>query len=401
VLDAGAYEVAWGDMPSETLDDPSPQPGDDDLAMLACRRTTFEWVLRRSALGTDRVEIRDGTIVTGLSTVNGNGPLRVTGVKTASAGGAGASPAECIDVDVVLDATGRPGHLVDHLAAEGVQLTEEKSGTGIVYLSRFYRLRDGVELPSPLAFNGADLGYLKFAIFRSDNRTFSITLAYSPEDEQMQSLRDTERFTAAIAEFELMAQWTNPDVAEPISPVHYMGGLINRVRHFVIDDEPIVLGLHAVGDSSVCTNPLYGRGCSLGLVHGVLFADTVREHCAELRELAMSFDDATKRELWPWYTSAVQQDHTAMKLLRGEELNDFETFVRSLVREGVFPASRTDAVVSRAWFRSFNLLTTPDALMTDVDVMRRVMDVWNERESREPEPLQGPTKEELFTKLEA
>jgi len=90
-----------------------------------------------------------------------------------------------------------------------------------------------------------------------------------------------------------------------------------------------------------------------------------------------------------------------MKVMRGEELNDFDNFIRSLLREGVFPASRTDAVVARAWMRTFNLLTPPDALMTDVDVMRRVMDVWNERESREPEPLPGPTREELFEKLEA
>jgi 2-polyprenyl-6-methoxyphenol hydroxylase-like FAD-dependent oxidoreductase len=391
LLDAGAYEIGWGDMPSETLDDPSPKPGDEDLVMLACRRTTFEWVLRRYALETDRVEIRDGTVVNGLSTANGNGPLRVTGVTTGSSN---------IDADVVVDATGRPSHLIDMLSNVGVPLTEDKSGTGIVYLSRFYRLREGVDLPSPLAFNGADLEYLKYAIFRSDNRTFSITLAYSPEDEQMQSLRDEQRFEAALSHIPNIALWVNADTSDPISPVHYMGGLINRVRHFVVDEQPVVLGLHAVGDSSVCTNPLYGRGCSLGLVHGVLFADTLRDHCADLTELAMSFDEATKRELWPWYEASVQQDATSMKLMRGEELNDFETFVRSLVREGVFPASRVDAVVSRAWMRAFNLLLAPDALMTDVEVMRRVMDVWNERASREAEPLAGPTREELFKRLE-
>ena len=30
--------------------DLEPEPGDEDLAALACRRTTFEWVLRRMAL---------------------------------------------------------------------------------------------------------------------------------------------------------------------------------------------------------------------------------------------------------------------------------------------------------------------------------------------------------------
>ena len=72
LLDAGATEVMWADMIPDTIEDPSPQPGDEDLVMLACRRTTFEWVLRRAALGTDRVELRDGTVVTGLSATNCN-----------------------------------------------------------------------------------------------------------------------------------------------------------------------------------------------------------------------------------------------------------------------------------------------------------------------------------------
>jgi hypothetical protein len=77
-------------------------------------------------------------------------------------------------------------------------------------------------------------------------------------------------------------------------------------------------------------------------------------------------------------------------------LSEFDTFVRSLVTDGVFPASRYSAAVSRAWFRTFNLLTTPDALMTDPDVMRIVMEAWNERETREaPEPM-GPSREEFL-----
>ena len=90
-----------------------------------------------------------------------------------------------------------------------------------------------------------------------------------------------------------------------------------------------------------------------------------------------------------------------MKTYRGEQLNDFETFVRSLIRDGVFPASRIDADVSRVWFRSFNLLNTPNALMTNVDVMRRVMEVWNERDNHEPEPSAGPTREQLFEAIGA
>jgi 2-polyprenyl-6-methoxyphenol hydroxylase-like FAD-dependent oxidoreductase len=391
LLDAGATEVAWADMLPDTIKDPSPKPGDDDLVMLACRRTTFEWVLRRSALGTDRVEIRDGTIVNGLLATNGQGTPTVTGVKTASGD---------VEADVVLDATGRPSHLIDLLAGIGVRLEETKHASGIVYLSRFYRLHDGVEPPDPQSFNGADLEYLKYAIFRGDNRTFSITLAYASDDEQMQTLRDTDRFDAAIARVEAIAKWVDPQVSEPISPVHYMGGLINRIRHFVVDGEPIVLGLHGIGDASVCTNPLYGRGCSLGLVHGALFADAAANDADDHRSLALAFHEATERELHPWYVSAVQQDKTAMKVARGEELTQFEDFVRSLLRDGAFPASRYEADVSRAWMRTFNLLTVPDALMTDPDIMRIVLEYYNDRENRTPEPLAGPTRDQLFAALE-
>ena len=39
----------------DTLEDKTPQPGDEDLALIASRRTTFEWVLRKAALRTERV----------------------------------------------------------------------------------------------------------------------------------------------------------------------------------------------------------------------------------------------------------------------------------------------------------------------------------------------------------
>jgi hypothetical protein len=288
----------------------------------------------------------------------------------------------------------------DLLSGAGVLLTETKSPTGIVYLSRFYRLNDGVTPPDENTFNGADLEYLKFAIFRGDNGTFSITLAFAPEDEQMQTLRDEARFDAATSQIEMIATWTNPDVSTPISGVHYMGGLINRLRHYVVDGEPVALGIVGIGDASVCTNPLYGRGCSLGLVHGALFTDALADEPDDLRALALRFDDDTKRELVPWYDASVTNDKTAMKVYRGEELNDFERFMRSFIREGVFPATRIDPDVSRVWFRSFNLLDTPDALMTNVDVMRRVNEVYEDRANRPPDPPAGPTREELFRAID-
>lgn len=386
LMAAGATEVAWADMLTDTIEDPSPKAGDEDLAMICCRRTTFEWVVRRAALRTDRVQLRDGVTVDGLLSTNGTGPQRITGVVTSHGD---------VHADVVLDATGRPSRMPEMLREIGLHLRETKSPTGIVYLSRFYRLRDDATVPNAQAFNGADLGYLKFAVFRGDNRTFSVTLAYATDDQDMRALRDRGRFDAATKLIPMIAPWVDPDVSEPISGVQYMGRLINRVRHFVEDSEPVVLGLLGVGDASVCTNPLYGRGCSLGLLHGVLFADAVRE-TDDLCELAGAFDRATQRELVPWYAASKQQDAVSMAVHRGEELSDFDAYVRSLVMDGVFPASRVNADVSRAWFRTFNLLTPPDGLLTNPDVMRVVLEAWEQRETREKPAPSGPPREDFL-----
>src|SRR5438445_12835624 len=66
LLRAGVTEVGWADMIPDTIEDQRPRPGDEDLVMLACRRTTFEWVLRKVALEAHGVDLRDGVGVTGL-----------------------------------------------------------------------------------------------------------------------------------------------------------------------------------------------------------------------------------------------------------------------------------------------------------------------------------------------
>src|SRR3954466_3796982 len=98
VLDA-LYAAGVTDWPltanlPPTIDDPSPQPGDEDLVMLACRRTTFEWVLRSAVLAAPHVELRDGVAVEGL--VGDHGTVR--GVDTSSG---------TIEGDIVVAANGR------------------------------------------------------------------------------------------------------------------------------------------------------------------------------------------------------------------------------------------------------------------------------------------------------
>ncbi len=375
LLESGVREVGWADMVPSTIEDKTPQPGDEDLVMLACRRTTFEWTLRKVALDAAGIDLRDGVGVTGLL-MDGT---HVTGVRTDHGDE---------HADLVIDATGRPSRLVSML-----DVPEEKSDTGIVYLSRFYRLRG--DAPNPFPFMGADLGYMKFAVFRGDNDTFSITIAHATDDDEMRDLRDPARFDAAVMLVDLMRIWADPAVSEPIGDLHYMGGLINRVRWFVRDGKPRVTGFVAIGDSSVCTNPLYGRGCSLGLVHGTLLVDAIRAG----NQIELALDEATKRELVPWYEASVAQDRVNAQVARGEKLSEADEYMRSVVQDGLFHLVRTDAEVSRVWTRGFNLLSSPYAMLTDQSIMPRVLEAWSRRGEREPEPLPGPDRETFLLQV--
>jgi hypothetical protein len=73
--------------------------------------------------------------------------------------------------------------------------------------------------------------------------------------------------------------------------------------------------------------------------------------------------------------------------------------MRSVLREGLLPALRTDPVVLRAFMRNLNLLTSPESLMKDTEVMNRVFMVWQDRENRPSEVPMGPKKRAQFLEL--
>jgi len=386
VLDA-LYAAGVTDWPltvnlPPTIDDPSPQPGDDDLVMLACRRTTFEWVLRTMVLAAPQVRLLDGVAVDGLT---GSRNL-VTGVRT---------DAGTFDADIVVAANGRRGDVPAWLAEIGAACPEVEEDTGIIYFSRFYRLRDGAETPSQIGPIGGDLGYLKYATFPGDNRTFSVTFATPVDDGELRAmLLDAATFERAGATLVATKPWVEVERAEPITPVHVMAKLLNRLRSF--DD---VLGFHAVGDAHTCTNPLYGRGCSLAMVQATLLADAVAAHPDDAGARAAMYEAASAEEIEPWYHAAVMADRDNRGEPSGDE-SDPRNFFRSVLREGLAPAMRTDQRVFRAFLRTFNLLTTPDALMRDGELITRVVEVYNDRENRPPEPDLGPpTRAELIAAI--
>ncbi len=406
---AGATDLRFADGLPETLTNYTPQDDDDDLSLLACRRTTFEWVLRRMVVDDGRVNIISGTDVTGLvaqhadshdcgaSDSPGEPSLpTVVGVRL--------NTDETFPADLTVVATGRRGALPTWLAELGAgEVNEIVDDTGIVYFSRFYRLRDGHDLPPRTGPIGGDLGYLKYGVFPGDNGTFSLTLAASTEDAAVRKALDSDdAFDAAGRALTFTAAYLDGR-AEPLTSVHKIAGLISRWRDYVVDGRPLAIGVVPVGDAHLATNPLYGRGCTTGFVSAHLLAKAVAEH-GDLEAIAVAHEAAVRAELRPWVMSTMQTDADARRvataIIRGEDPDgdpsDPRTLMRAVFRDGLRPAMRTDAHVLRAFIRNFNLLTPPDTLAADPDFGARVFAAFQEREQRAPEPHLGPPRHELL-----
>jgi 2-polyprenyl-6-methoxyphenol hydroxylase-like FAD-dependent oxidoreductase len=107
LLAAGAVEVEQ----FRFLAGAAPEPGDQDLATIGCRRPVFEAALRRAVETQPAIDLRAGCRVTGLL-LSGGRPAHVEGVVLA--GG------ERLAADLVVDASGRSGRTIAWLAEAGL-----------------------------------------------------------------------------------------------------------------------------------------------------------------------------------------------------------------------------------------------------------------------------------------
>lgn len=393
LLAAGATEIDFLRHPPPALAPLDPQPADADLVGLACRRTTFEWVLRRAARAVPGITLVAGSVEGLLADPGPGGLPRVTGVGLAGGG--------THRGDLVVDAGGRRSPLPEWLVTAGAApVPEAVEDTGIVYSSRFYRMLAEGDDPAGHGLVVGDLGYLKYAVFPGDNGTLSITYGVPAADREMRRVLRAGPFTEVAANLPAVRRWVEPGRCQPISDVEVMAGLVNRLRHFVVDGRPLATGIHAVGDSSVCTNPVYGRGCALAIVQAELLADTIAAHGGDPEAAAVAFAEATRATIEPWYHAALAQDRHDRRAARedGDEGDD-GVDMGSLMRHGLLPAARLDPAVFRAFMRTFNLLDPPDAMMRDPEVVRGVLAAWQDRANRPPPPRLGPERAELLQLL--
>jgi 2-polyprenyl-6-methoxyphenol hydroxylase-like FAD-dependent oxidoreductase len=342
--------------PTAALGDP--RPGDEDLAVLIVRRSTFEWVLRRAVAAEPAVEIKGASAVAGLIGDPGGGLPAVSGVLL--------EDGTEVAADVVVAAGGRRADVAGWLAPLGVELRETVHESGLMYLTRWYRTPEAVAAP-PAPKAGGDLEFLKYLVVPGDGGMLSATLAVPADDKALRrALSDPVGFEAACRMLPGPDEWFGELDLEPVGAVRPMSGLLNRIRHFTTDDGmPRVLNFHVVGDAHTCTNPLYGRGCTLGMLQGVRLAETVADG-ADALERARRYEEACRREVAPWWRHAVETDRSGAD----PSADDADREMRDRLR-ALNAAGQSDPVVGRGMTRLWNLLVLPAELQADFEFAAR------------------------------
>ncbi len=403
LLDAGAQERYFGEsLPPILAPRYRPHADDDDLTTLMCRRTTFESVLHQYAR-TQGIDVTYGVRVTGIHTEPTQTIPRVTGLTVERVASDDIMPA-----DIVIDATGRRSPFSTWLRTLPLAIEEETADTGIIYYTRFYRLRSGQDEPTRTSHSSmGDLGYLKFGVFPADNHTFSLTLAVPTIETDLRILRHNDAFTTACRALPALAPWLDPDRADPTTDVFAMGGLRSCHRQFVRHGQPLILGYFAVGEAAIHTNPLYGRGCSLSFLHAHLLAD-VLTHSHDPAARALLFHRTTERELRPFFDEALRQDRRGLQRARqGMQPHQtpplLERLMRAVVRRGLIPALRKDLTIRRAFMRDFHMLDLPGVALRRPSVVLRILRVLLQRTKHKEAfypPSSGPDRTTMRYLLE-
>jgi 2-polyprenyl-6-methoxyphenol hydroxylase-like FAD-dependent oxidoreductase len=381
LLQAGGvrFDVCEQLMPP-SIADRSKRGDDGRFVTVTGRRPVVKYAVASTA--EKRVPIERGVSVTGLLTgaMTSEEVPHVTGIRTMGGDEALA--------DLVIDAMGRRSKLPEWLQAIGARSPlEETEEIGFIYYTRYFRSKGGVR---PSYRSGLLTHYHSFSLLAlpGDAETWSVTVFLFSGDPALKALRDSRRWTALVRACPLHAHWLD---AEPVTDVLAMGGISERHRRFVVDGIPIATGIISVGDSWACTNPVGGRGISMGLMHAAGTTEVIQAHLDDPAELALAHAAMTETRVTPWYQDTVAFDRQRAAqfkaVMQGRSAPSSTDSGSALAN-----AMRYDADLFRAFIEIQSLLALPQEVMARPGVAERVRTVASLREPVDPP---GPSRDEV------
>jgi 2-polyprenyl-6-methoxyphenol hydroxylase-like FAD-dependent oxidoreductase len=317
-----------------------------------------------------------------------------------------------IRADVVVDASGRTTKFPGWLEACGVHVAEENDDAEIVYYTRHYRLKPGRAEPprGGKDRSAGDLGYIKFGVFPGDNGHFAlIVCVHKSEKELREAIKDPASFDAICRSIPGLLPWVAPEVSEPTTASFGIGDIRAVWRHWVRDGQPLVHNFFAVGDASIRTNPLYGRGCSIGILHAHVLADVlVADKDANTR--AQRFSERTEAELRPIWNASLREDRNgirrSMAVREGKLLEEsrggLKGWFETAFGDAMAAAARYNLHVNRGMMRTFNLLEKPGEFLRDRKTQAIIFMYMLRGRTRNASAriVRGPSREETLRLIE-
>ncbi len=377
-----------------------PRPEDEELQMLNARRPLIEWALWLAARREPGVTVMERTRVEGILTATRTGHAgsipHVTGVMTSNGE---------VRTDLLVDAMGRTSQLPGWLVtAGGERPNETLQECGLLYYSRYFRLREGRTFPDGpwLTTPRGDLGYGGFSTFKGDNGTFAIAFGVPSPDRDLRVAKDERAWTAAMTTFPLMAPLVDPEMAEPITGVLPMGGLQNTLRSYIANERPLATGVVPVADAWCHTDPQFAWGLSMGLIHAAALRDVTRDAgSGEPDAVVLDYFARVRPEAEARFAVALAVDDARNRRWAGESLD----FTR---RTGCYPlfafaaapiAALSDGEIFRRTARRYGFLDLPSAFDDDIELQERVERIVAERFAAGPPPAAGPPRDELLARM--
>jgi 2-polyprenyl-6-methoxyphenol hydroxylase-like FAD-dependent oxidoreductase len=363
------------------------RPEDQDLVALTGRRPVVEWAVGSAAAATPGLSIRRGVAVEGLITGPSTRPgiPHIVGVRT--------ELGEEIRGDLVVDMTGRRSPLPRWLEEVGARPpVEELEDSGFMYYGRHLRSSDG---SLPFAFGPAlmPLGTISSLTLAADNGTWSVTVVTSGKDKALYGLRDVDRWEKLVRSLPLAAHWLD---GEPIDDrILTIAKLEDRLRGFIVDGQPVATGVVAVADAWACSNPSVGRGASIGMLHGLVLRDRLRDvGLDDAYDFATAFHQSTVDQVQPWFEWTRFGDrHRLAQIEAGVRGEDYRPGDQAWETEQALASAVTkDPDCLRVFIRAAMVLDPLDGALSAPGLVEKIRALGGDWRH---EPVPAPGRDEL------
>jgi 2-polyprenyl-6-methoxyphenol hydroxylase-like FAD-dependent oxidoreductase len=385
---AGALRVNATDYLPETITDRAKREGDEQFDVITGRRPIFEWVFARAAADEPNVEIRRGVGVEGLLTGPSvvDGVPHVTGVRTEAG--------DEITADLVIDAGGRRSAFGAWLQAIGGRpFHEESADSGFRYYGRYFKAGPGGWPGSPIPTLNI-LGSVAILELPADNDTWMIGVVASAKDKALYKLTDETAWRKVVAATPAIAPYLD---GEPITELETMMAIPDRYRRFVVDGTPVATGIAPIADAWAATNPMRGRGISMGFMQSQIVAN----HIGILDDpnaFAQAIDAQTEAEVAPHYHGTIELDRQMRESferdVNGEEppAPDPDDAIAAMQGK-FFSLVPQDPDVYRGMMKIVNLLDQPMNIVLSDPILSKVMAY--DGPPMDPMAGLGPSRQEL------